>query len=356
MLLSGIDFRVLSKRRERYYLGLSIMVRFFGNLARSRWRTMLHRNLGFRHFKGLLFVAYLLAWIQCVRPRVVVTFIDNDWQFQVLSRLYPAALFIAIQNGVRSEFNLRFDLPPQSHPGNRISMPHLYCFGKCEVEAFHAYGHFVDKMIPVGSIRASWYRANIASKIISRVIYDVLLISQWEPTVMKGGRHPEIARSLRLVDKFLGMFVATRQLRFAIALRTGDSDEMSYFREIYWPNVNLIQRNVALMSSYMAADSAEVVVVLDSTIGREAYGWGRKVLFANLTGHSMYRTPVDPTCYTEDEEYDKFKDKLARLADEPYDEFLTRTQKSREWLMEPSKYSGDWTHDRIRRDIKQLLS
>ncbi len=355
-LLQGMKFGVLSKRREGYFVGIDIMLYFLGNLVRRRWWSMLSSHLVFRHLKGLLYVAYLLAWVQCVRPKVVITFIDNDWQFQVLSRLYPAAYFIAIQNGVRSEFNLRFDLPPPPHPGSRISMPLMYCFGRNEIEAYHAYGHLVDRLVPVGSLRASWYRAKIASKSDLPIIYDILLISQWERTVMIDGRFPEIARSLSLVDTFLEKFVSARQLRFAIALRGNDQDEMSYFRRIYSENVNLIQRNVATMSSYVAADQADVIVVLDSTIGREAYGWGKKVLFANLTGHSMYRTPVDPTCYTEDENYANFEAKLIRLADEPYNEFSVRTQESRERLMEPSQHNGDWAYERIRRDLVQVLS
>lgn len=350
-----MGFGVLSKRRERFYLGFGIVLSFLINLARSPWWKTLHGNLGIRHIKGLLFVAYLLAWIQCVRPRVVVTFIDNDWQFGFLSRLYPAALFVAIQNGVRSEFNLRFDLPPASHPGSRISMPFLYCFGQCEVEAFPAYGHFVDKIIPVGSLRASWYRTNIAPKLNLPVIYDVLLVSQWERTIMKDGRYPEIAQSLNSLDELLATFMSVRQLRFAIALRGGGAEEKSYFFDRYGKDVTLIERNVEMMSSYMAADQAQVIIVLDSTIGREAYGWGKKVLFVNLTGYSMYRTPVDPTCYTEDGEYSKFEVKLARLIDEPYYEYLTRTRASREWLMGSSKHSGDWAHERIRSDLERHL-
>jgi surface carbohydrate biosynthesis protein len=355
-LLRGMKFAVLCKRRECYFVGLRVIMNFLGNLARRRWWSMLSRHLMFRHLKGLLYVAYLLAWVQCVRPRVVITFIDNDWQFQVLSRLYPAAFFIAIQNGVRSEFNLRVDLPPPPHPGSRISMPLMYCFGRCEMEAYPAYGHLVDRLIPIGSLRASWYRATIALKSNLPIIYDILLMSQWERTIMNNGCYPEIARSLRLVDAFLKKFVSARQLRFAIALRGDDADEVAYFHQIYGQKVNLLRRNVAMMSSYTAADQAEVVVVLDSTIGREAYGWGRKVLFANLTGYSMYRTPVDPTCYTEDKEYKKFEAKLDRLVDEPYDNFLKRTQESREWLVEPCRHSDAWTHVRIRTHLEQLLS
>jgi hypothetical protein len=109
------------------------------------------------------------------------------------------------------------------------------------------------------------------------------------------------------------------------------------------------------MSSYMAIDQADVIVVKDSTIGREAYGFGKKVLFANFTGYDMYRTPVDTTCYTEDVNFANFEDKLLSLCSEPYSDFILRTRISRERLMESAKHSGDWTLKQIRRDILRKI-
>ena len=91
----------------------------------------------------------------------------------------------------------------------------------------------------------------------------------------------------------------------------------------------------------MEIDQAGVIVVKDSSIGREAYGFGKKVLFANFTGYDTCRTPVDTTCYTEDVNFTNFEDKLLSLCSEPYSDFILRTRISRERLMESAKYSGN---------------
>jgi surface carbohydrate biosynthesis protein len=356
IILDGMEFVVLSKRGERYYLGANILLKFISNLGQIKRNYILRWSFDFRQFKGLLYVAYLLAWIQCVRPRVVITFIDNDWQFQMLSRLYCDALFIAIQNGVRSEFNLRFDLPIHTHPGARISMPLLYCFGQCETEIYPEYGHLVDKLIPVGSIRASWYREEIAPKINIQIVYDILLISQWERTIMIDGCYPEILHSLDKMNDYIKTYLSRGYFRFGVALRSNESEEKEFFRKSYGENVKLIERNVERMSSYFAIDQSDTVIVFDSTIGREAYGWGKKVLFVNYTAHEMYYTPVDPSCYIDEEDFHKFELKLTSLINESNYAFRIRTECSREWIMNNAKNSYDCAHNKIRNDLKTMLS
>ena len=42
-----------------------------------------------------------LAAIKFIQPKLVITFIDNSRRFNSLSRIYPKAKFIGVQNGLR---------------------------------------------------------------------------------------------------------------------------------------------------------------------------------------------------------------------------------------------------------------
>jgi surface carbohydrate biosynthesis protein len=244
MLFESMEYSILYKRNKRIHFGIQILRRFIFNLLKTQLWTKWPMNIRLQNFKSIIYISYLLAWIQCVNPRVVITFIDNDWHFQLLSRLYEEANFIAIQNGVRSMFNLSIDLPLYPHPGSKISMPLLYCFGQCEKETYPMFGHKVDQISPVGSLTASWYREKVAPKITCPIIYDILLISQWERMIMIDGRFPEIAYSLKRLDLFINKFISTNKINFAIALRSSDPKEIEYFKNQYGDHITIIEKNM----------------------------------------------------------------------------------------------------------------
>ena len=49
--------------------------------------------------------AYVIAYIQMMQPKVVMTFIDNDVNFYKLKSVCSQTKFVAIQNGVRANYS-----------------------------------------------------------------------------------------------------------------------------------------------------------------------------------------------------------------------------------------------------------
>ena len=46
---------------------------------------------------------YFKNYIEIVKPKIVITFIDNNFRFFLLKKDYPKAKYICIQNGSRDE-------------------------------------------------------------------------------------------------------------------------------------------------------------------------------------------------------------------------------------------------------------
>ena len=349
-VLADIEYEILHARKEKFSLHPKTIAYAIGNSISLYIRN---RKSGKRMgIAGNIYFSYLLAFVQVTKPKVVFTFIDNDWRFQLMSRLYNKATFIAVQNGVRSEFNLRVDLPPRNHPGYPISMTTLYCFGELEKGDYERFGHTVDNFVPVGSVQASWFKYKLGTRENRSPNYDLALISQWSRDVMQGDCYPEIRRSVAQTDLYLKKFLDNHPLKFAVALRSNDDEECRYYRSVFGDSAILVDRQTKEMSSYFVANNSEVVVVLDSTLGREAYGWGKKVLFINFTGHDCYRTPVDEISYLDELDFNVFKSKLEFLLTESSEDFCCRTKATRDALVSQKIVA----FKKIRTDILSLLS
>lgn len=326
--LKGLEFVILPVRRERFYISLPIAARMLKNLPRLG-------NLTF----GQFFRIYLLSCIEHMRPKAVVTFMDNDIFFQALSRDYPRAAFIAVQNGVKP---LESVTSPPRHPlgwlpeppkmGSKISLPELFCFGLYEEEIYKRYGHEVDRFHPVGSLVGGYYKSEISDG-SGRIDYDVLLVSQFRASISNDGAFSYLKKGLDTLHDFLARYAKTRPLRFAVAFCSKDPAERAYFEGIFGKDVAMVPYAREELSTYAAMDRAKVVVSLSSAAAYEAVGWGKKVFFCNFTGTPARDCPRSGFWSIESPDYPRFKEKLDRLLAMDQAEFERLTADTRRYLM-----------------------
>lgn len=331
-VLQGLKFTVLETRFEVYYLTPAVVLGTLAAIRHLPWRYLWAVRFHPRRVRGMLYMIYLLSCVSVLRPKVVVTFTDNDWKFQMISRIYFDAEFFAIQNGVRSKFNLLYDTPPAPHPANKISMPHLFCFGEVEPETYREYGHQVDHFHPVGSIKAGYYFSVLAPQ-RPEIAFDICVVSQWTSAVMLGTAYPEIKRSLEIMDGYLARYVNEHSRSLCVALRESHPEEIAYYKRHYAGAAKLIAQDAGAMSTYVAMDQSAVTIVLDSTAGREAYGAEKKVLFCNFTGHCMYDTPAHTVSFVNEGSYDSFRETLTVLLWMNQQEYRAITQIQAAYLM-----------------------
>ena len=61
----------------------------------------------FKHYNGNIMTAYLSSLLEIVRPRVVLTNIDNSLKFFDMAKIFDKKInFVAIQNGARHDLKL----------------------------------------------------------------------------------------------------------------------------------------------------------------------------------------------------------------------------------------------------------
>jgi surface carbohydrate biosynthesis protein len=322
-VLSGISHFVLCSRRELFYLHPFVLLVFFKNVLRQF-------NEPFS--LGKLHRIYLLSCIEILEPKIVLTFVDNSFDFQWVARNYRKCKFYAVQNGIRLSYNLTKWLPPPPHPASKIYLPNFLCFGNFEKDMYNYYGHEVDHFHPVGSLRGGYYLNVLRSRSINQR-FDICLISEWEHGLQDNPIFQEIGEGIAITDNYLLRYAKIRDVKICIATRSADNRELDYFLKVFGERAVIIKNNRETMSTYQAIDESNVSVTAFSTAGVEAFGWGKKVLFCNFTGHKNYSFPVPDICSIDKPNFESFCMKMDFLLSMDQSKFKVATGKSAKYML-----------------------
>ena len=293
--------------------------------------TGLNGIAGLRYLAGRFRRLRLLWRLLQIQPKVIMTFIDNDYDFQWLSRHCPGR-FIAVQNGVRAPYDVSAWLPPAPHPAAHISMPELVCFGIYEKELYSRFGHVVDQYQCWGSIRAADYSCRRAN--VGAIEYELCIISQ---RFAGFDSPPDLIRdlpvTLHALYEAVARYVRDRNIPACVAMRTNSDEERRYFTRIFEGRVDIIENDQAAYSTYAAVDRSNVSLAMDSTAAWEMFGLGAKILLCNLGADPNYDFPVPGIWALGQPDLAEFSNRLDRLREMPRSEYLQAAAVARDYVM-----------------------
>lgn len=276
--------------------------------------------------------------IELFKPKVVVTFIDNDPTFHRLASRYSDVRFVAIQNGGRQGMS---DEPlPIGPPATYDS--EYFCFGQNEIDSYKVIGYQFKKMEAVGSLKNALFMQVMRDStegLYASERYDIVLISQFR----RGISEPSPLLALveyKEVVSFLYSYLESRpRLRVSVALVSNSDDpdhdaELLFHREGLGDTAILVPRSGDLMSGYLLTQQSDVVVAASSTLGFESLARGRKTLLcSSLYFEALADRPhfTDWTLLRADQ--DTFDEAITKLLAMPRETFLLRNRKSINYVM-----------------------
>jgi hypothetical protein len=306
-------------------------------LGRVAWRESLRggRNGVFRE----LYCCYLIALLDQTGARVVLTFIDNSWFFQKLSRMDKQRSYFAIQNGTRTLACVRDSLPQPPHPMARISMSNFFCFGERDVELFRAQGHQIDNYFSVGSLLGSYYKTR-QTAVPAALRFDLCLISQWHPHFfgeLVGDEYIwQSARRIRCgldgMHQFLTRLLDETALTLAVCLRNDDPEEHRFYEAMFGDRAVIIPANRKKFSTYTTAEASRLTIGLNSTTLAEVFAWGNKVLWCNVPADEHFQMPEAGLAYFAGADYAAFKRKVLELIIMPPERFTAVTRSNAHFI------------------------
>lgn len=255
--------------------------------------------------------AYMIALLRVVDPAIVVTYIDNSLLFQRVVRAYPGPRYLSIQNGGR--------LVGRDHEGQRVFQGDFACFGAVDVEQYRSYGAEVARYHPVGSLKDAYYRAQYAGRPAAKR-FDLCLVSQIKPFHEKV--YPKTMQGLELQARHLRRFAESRGLTVSVAARrhpAAQADlfawEKAWFHERLGPAAVVVPNLEAEYTAYRTMDESRVSLAMHTSMLREAFGRGGRVLSCNYSGDANYDFPLPGPWALSDPSYEAFEARLSSLLD-----------------------------------------
>jgi surface carbohydrate biosynthesis protein len=267
--------------------------------------------------RRLNMIGYIRTVIERMQPQLVITFIDNDPSFYTLKPLIPGPFFIAVQNGLRNNYSYAFksgfvDRLLAIRSSTHLSADLICTFGEGSSKFFQQF--ITTETLVTGNLR------NNDMEMIksTQIDFDIVLMSQHAPFDLNLSNETmylydsftpiiDFYQTEVHIAKFLATYCMERSLRFAISGKRGpeDSFESDFFAKAIGGLPYTFLPRLHRDSSYKNAYRANLVVVVDSTIGYELLSRGKKVAFFSVRkiGSSQDRNQNRDTCFGYPSEY-----------------------------------------------------
>jgi surface carbohydrate biosynthesis protein len=328
MILKEISTTVYTP--DTIYISKEIFYYFFKNIIFKSWLLLSKEKINFiRLIKNI----YLFCIINYIKPKVVVTFVDNSYSFSMLSKYYKKSAFFAIQNGTRTKRRLL---------NNYIHLSNFFCFGEYERYYYKEMNKHVDNFIPIGSLRGSHFIHSI--KKANDIKYDLSMICQMTDANFD---NIEMKNRFIAIDSLLSLYVKENKLKIAILRRSNSITEETYYKQLYGDNAIMITYDNSTMSTYRGMYNSEVIITYFSTCGREAFGWGSKVLFIDFSSTELDNYFGEGIWILRENSYSALKKRLDYVRSMPKDIYWSHVKEYAKYLMQ---YNLEFPTNNIIRD------
>ena len=190
-ILKEYDYFIYNMNPEIIYISLKSILYTLLSI-----KYLKIKNIKYNIFKALLsalFSCYRIALLRIIKPKIVITMIDNSKVFHDLSNHYEGAEFFTIQNALRVNYDLKKDI--------KFCISHYFCFGKYSVDMMRKYNHIIKNNYPIGS-----FKLGIADTILrknSDTTYDLGIVSQYRLQEQEGEEYFNKTTCVELKEKHL---------------------------------------------------------------------------------------------------------------------------------------------------------
>tara|TARA_B100000780_G_C21118763_1_gene452955 strand:+ start:1774 stop:2958 length:1185 start_codon:yes stop_codon:yes gene_type:complete len=264
-------FDILCSRYEE--LNLYILLKFtFLNIVKSK--------------KNFSYLGYLDIYIKTVKPKLVISLIDNNPMFFKLKNINPNIYFICIQNGVSSS-----QIELTKYPKIKIDL--FLCFSKYYAAYYKKY--FAKKTEVIGSSRFNYFLKYV-KKLQKHKTDNIVFISQFtkfDSWIIFGKK---ISKSLHFYPEkkvlpIIFRYCVKKKIKLIITFRSRISknkilDEKNFYINILRNEIDKTNNKYLSFltssdnyASYKAVAKCRLAVCIDSALGKEAMAINKVIHF-----------------------------------------------------------------------------
>lgn len=241
-------------------------------------------------WNGKILHAYSISYLKYAKPKLCITFIDNNLIFYNINNQIEGITTLMIQNGWRDDWL-------QCYKDKKFfSVDYMLVFNKW-VGNYYA-DHIKGSVTCIGSLK------NNAIKRCDKSLKDsVVYISTF--VAVKPGQHTLEVNGVEVLyeDFIKSEIIVLQQLNgwckannkvFKVAgcILGGSLEEKAFYEKLLGDMDWTYEVRSDIYSTYELVDSAEIVVSIDSTMGYESFARGVKTCFLSHRGVSINRPDI----------------------------------------------------------------
>ena len=307
----------------------------------------------FRHYNGNIMTAYLVSLLEVIRPKVVLTNIDNSFKFFDLAKILDKKMnFVAIQSAARYDLLehkclYEKNITKSDHTKN-FYITNFLCFGQFEIDCYKHYGIKVKNFFKVGSLRLANFFYHIKKNKIKlkKFNYDICLIGESLPGLVDENFENYKKGHINMI-KFVIKFCIKHNMKLICAQKRDKrivpeayNEEINIWKKYLTNNEfdffisHSVEKKIDSYTSYAAMFQSKVVVATGSTLLRENLAIGGKILSCNLLPTNIYDFPVQGICSIKNCTFEEFEKRLLQIYSMSEKDYFSKLSKDKCYLLE----------------------
>lgn len=233
----------------------------------------------FRKFSNRLSYNYYINYIKFVKPKIIITYIDNNEFFFQLKKFFPSVIFLCIQNGTGITWEKKNIIK------KNWLCDYFFCFSNAYKKIYEK--RISGKVIVIGSFKNNIFIPQNKNNKRKNII---TFISQYRKNNKNNYSREKMYLSEKKIINLLIPFCVKNKLKLYIAgaYIKRNQEEIDFFNKSV--NIkNLLHSSVMKysprtndFSSYRLIDKSQLVIYVDSALGLESFARNNKTISLSL--------------------------------------------------------------------------
>jgi len=331
-----------------------------------------------KNYNGNLMTSYLVSLLEVIKPKVVLTFIDNSFKFSDLAKLLEKKIkFAAIQNADRLdviEHNYLFEKKYHKfNLNNYLHIPFFFCFGQYEIDNYKKFKVKVKRFYKVGSLRLAsalhYFKANKIN--YKNKKYDICYVGTTTYQAhFKKEKNNDIPESKYLKEgiidavKYIIKFCIKHKKNFVFIAKAKKNDaslkkQLDFYEKRLTKNeFNFLIKNKEknkskLYNSYLTMLRSKVSISITTSMLSENLSVGNKILSCNLTKMKVLNFPIKGICSINNCSFKDFEKRLLYILSLSSKKYFSKIEKKNDYLVYTNKKAP--TIEVLKEQISKML-
>ena len=289
----------------------------------------------------------MIALIQEINPKLVITSIDNSVEFSKLAKFfYKKKIFIAIQAANRGDIFGNY-----GNLNKNFFIPIFLCFSEFDIELFKKKKIKVKKYLIAGSLKNSFCKHKY--KNFRKKKYDICFVSKvlWKP---HSGEKTFLYYNILKTLKFLAEYAKHKKVKILIQSKAKKNEqEARLYKNIFnGIDFKVDWKKQTHHSSYKGIMESSLIMGAPSTLLREAYFFDKKILCCDsLKTINPKSHPFQGINYLKNFNYDLFEKRMDKLFSLNYKSYLKKLDNPKNFYM-----SDVDTIQYVKKFVKKILN